>query len=168
VTARGKLKNRTDEPADDHRPTGQAEELIATLPGEQQEGQAERKRDAVVREAAEDTHQEHEAVGTLEILATDALVLREKERYDALRPQLQQRLLVALEEDTGPRSKKQDEDGRQHHARNRAVRAQEMSHQPHQQREHSSSGRDDNERVPDEAACLGDDDQRQTDIEEYD
>ena len=98
MTTRGKLQNGSYQPTDDHRPTGQAEELIAALPGEQQEGQAERKRDAVVREAAEDPHQEHEAVGFLEVLATDTVILGQEERNDTLGTKFYDGILITREE----------------------------------------------------------------------
>lgn len=98
MTARCKLQNGPYQPPDDHRPTGQAEELVAPLPGHQQKRQTEWQRDTVVREAAEDTHQQHEAVGFLEVLATDTVILGQEERNDTLGTKFYDGILITREE----------------------------------------------------------------------
>lgn len=98
MTTRGKLQNGSDQPTDDHRPTGQAEELIAPLPGQQQKRQTEWQGDSIMCEAAEDTHQEHEAIGFLEVLATDTVILGKEERNDTLGTEFDERILITREE----------------------------------------------------------------------
>ena len=148
MAARSELKYCADEPAGHHGPARQAEELAATPPGQQQESQAERQRDTVVCEAAEDTHQEHQRVGNLEILAADARVLRQEEGNDALRPQLQDCRLVACHEHRCTGRKQQDERGGEEQLKTCAVGADETCHEPHQQREHRRRGRHDDAWIP--------------------
>ena len=67
----------------DHWPAGQAKQPVALQIGQCEETGAERNRDAVVRIAAKDTHQQHQEVAVFEIFIGNTGILRNEERDDA-------------------------------------------------------------------------------------
>lgn len=96
----------------DHWPAGQAKQPVALQIGQCEETGAERNRDAVVRIAAKDTHQQHQEVAVFEIFIGNTGILRNEERDDASGRESHDGCFVSVEEFVRIRTEQQDKHGR--------------------------------------------------------
>lgn len=141
-------ERRTNGKADDHGPASHPEEALQVAERNPKEGDAQRDGESAMGIAAEDAHQEHKKIPIGEILATNAPVLPNEKRHDALRTEFHQGLFVAQEKLFFARAKQHDEDARKQYAKPCLVHSCQSGSKPNEEEEEKCGADIDNPRFP--------------------